>query len=168
MNNKNLSLIIIVSIVTGFLYNFLSADGLPLIREEMKIESVSDSLLTQSHTGSKNGDIVIKGLNLEQTYEIYLNQQATFIDARDQWEYGELHITGSINIPEFSFEPDAPEVTSLDKNDMYVLYCDGDDCDISKRLAAELIKLGFTKVYVFLGGVYEWTDAGYPMEGGEK
>ena len=48
---------------------------------------------------------------------------------------------------------------------MYVIYCEGDVCDVSKRLAAELMKLGFTKVYVFLGGIYEWIDSEYPLEG---
>ena len=52
----------------------------------------------------------------------------------------------------------------LPKEEIYVIYCEGDDCDVSKRLAAELMKLGFTKVYVFLGGIYEWIDAGYPTE----
>jgi rhodanese-related sulfurtransferase len=167
MNIKNLGLIVFVSIVTGLAYNYISTNGLPLIREEMKIEYVSDSTFTQLNSGSDEDNIVIKGLNLKQAYELYSKQLAIFVDARDQWEYSEFHITGSINIPEFSFEPDSPNVTSLGKNDIYVIYCDGDDCDVSKRLAAELMKLGFANVYVFLGGIFEWRDAGYPIEGAE-
>jgi rhodanese-related sulfurtransferase len=165
MNKKNLSLIILISVITGFLYNFLSKDGLPLIRKEIQIEYVSDSTFNSFHNGTENGDLAIKGLNLDQTYKLYTNRMAVFIDARDQWEYGEIHIAGSINIPEFSFEPDDPSVTDLSKDQLYVIYCDGDDCDVSKRLAAELTKIGFKKVYVFLGGIYEWIDAGYPTEG---
>jgi len=165
MNIKNLSLIIVTSLILGFLYNFISPDGLALIRKEMKIEFVADSTFNESHTGFENDDIVIKGLNLRQTYDIHSKKLAVFIDSRDQWEYSESHIAGAINIPEFSFTPDDPEVTNLIKDEMYVIYCDGDDCDVSKRLAAELMKLGFTKVYVFLGGIFEWIDAGYPLEG---
>lgn len=165
MNNKNLIVIIITSLILGFVYNFVSPDGLPLIRSELKIEYVADSTFNQLHTGYENDDIVIKGLSLEQTYDIYSNNLATFIDSRDQWEYSESHIAGSINIPEFSFNPDDPKVTNLIKDEMYVIYCDGDDCDVSKRLAAELMKLGFIKIYVFLGGIYEWADAEYPLEG---
>lgn len=165
MNTKNITLIIIVSVVTGFVYNHLSPSGLPLIRKEMEIEFVSDSTFSQSVNDSGDENIVIKGLTIEQTYDLYTKNMAAFIDARDQWEYGESHIEGAINIPEFSFEPDDPKVKQLDKEQLYILYCDGDDCDISKRLAMELMKLGFTKVYVFLGGIYKWVDAGYPVEG---
>ncbi len=167
MNKKNLSLIIIISIFAGFLYNYLSKDGLPLIRKEMQIEYVSDSTFNNSHSGN-NGDVVIKGLNLKQTYDLYRKEMAVFIDARDQWEYAETHIAGSINIPEFSFEPDDPAVTDLDTGKIYVIYCDGDDCDVSKRLASEFMKIGFNKVYVFLGGINEWVNAGYPIEGDES
>lgn len=168
MNIKNLILIIVTSLAMGFLYNFLSPNGLPLIRKEMKIEYVADSTFSEYHTDFENDDIVIKGLSLEQTYDIYSKKLAIFIDSRDQWEYSESHISGAINISEFSFEPDDPKVTTLTKDEMYVIYCDGDDCDVSKRLAAELMKLGFTKVYVFLGGIYEWIDIGYPVEGDIK
>ena len=108
MNKKNLILIVVISIVTGFLYNFISSDGLPLIRKEMKIEYVADSTFSEFHTGFEDDEIVIKGLNLDQTYQLFTGQQATFIDSRDQWEYGETHISGAISIPEFSFEPDDP------------------------------------------------------------
>ena len=167
MNRKNFLIIIILSIFTGFLYNLFSGNGLPLIREEMNIEYVADSTFNNFHNGTANDEIVIKGLNLEQTYELYSKQLAVFIDARDQWEYAESHIMGSINIPEFSFEPDNPKVKGLVRDQIYVIYCDGDDCDVSKRLATELMELGFTRIYVFLGGIYEWLEAGYPTEGDE-
>ena len=165
MNKKNLSFIIIISIITGFLYNYFSGNGLPLIRKEMQIEYVSDSTFSSLHNGNGNDELTIKGLNLDQTYKLYTSRMAVFIDARDQWEYAEVHVTGSVNIPEFSFEPEDPKVTGLGRDQIYVVYCDGDDCDVSKRLAAELVKIGFSKVYVFLGGIDEWVEAGYPTEG---
>jgi rhodanese-related sulfurtransferase len=165
MNRKNIGLIIIIAVSAGFLYNFLLPGGLPLIRKELEIVPVEDSTFNNSQSGNGNEDIVIRGLNLDQTYNIYTGKMATFIDSRDQWEYQESHIEGAVNIPEFSFNQEDPAVKNLPKDEMYVIYCDGDDCDVSKRLAADLSKLGFTNVYVFLGGIYEWIDAGYPTEG---
>ena len=34
------------------------------------------------------------------------------------------------------------------------------------KAAGRVVKFeGFIKVYVFLGGIYEWADAEYPLEG---
>ena len=76
-------------------------------------------------------------------------------------------LLGAINIPEFSFDPSDLKLNTIDKETILVIYCDGDDCDISKRLANELQNIGYNNSYVFLGGLKDWTEAELPIEKGD-
>ncbi len=160
---KNVAIIFLVSFFLGFIYNFISPDGLPLIREEIKIDTVE---LTGNHSSEEASDN-LKGINFNSAMELLESGNAVFIDARDQWDYSEGHIPGAINIPEFSFDPESQVVQQLDKDVVYVVYCDGDDCDISKRLSKELLKLSFSNLYVYVGGFREWIENSKPVEASE-
>jgi rhodanese-related sulfurtransferase len=151
-NTKALSIIVIASIFLGFIYNYFSNDGIGLFREELKVE-ISDSTSTEYSEG------YLKGLSLAQTIQLHSQKLAVFIDARDQWEFSEGHIPGAVNIPEFSFDPDNLILASIDFDSLLIIYCDGDDCDTSKRLAKEIINLGYKNVFVFLGGFTEWKNS---------
>ena len=45
-------------------------------------------------------------------------------------------------------------------------YCSGGECDLSMDLANELMgeDWGFSRVFVFDGGLPQWIEAGYPVE----
>ena len=157
-NNINVILsIVFSSIILGFIYNSFSDDGISWIRNEIKVEIVdTDSTITSEGT--------LKGLSLAQTIQLHSKNLAVFIDARDQWEFSEGHIAGAVNIPEFSFEEDNADLKSIDQDAIIVVYCDGDDCDTSKRLAAQIFNLGYDNIFVFLGGFNEWKNSGLQIE----
>ncbi len=157
INIKQISLIITISIVLGIIYNTFSVDGIPFIREPLKVEMVN--LITEDGK-PKN----LRGIDLETTLQVFNKNNALFIDARDQWEFSEGHILGAINIPEFSFNSENELLKTINKDQLIIVYCDGDDCDTSKRLANELTKLGYSKCYVFLGGFSVWNAAILPTE----
>lgn len=159
LNYKIIPIIIVTSIGLGILYNLFSSDSLSFIRHEIKVNFTDDTLVVHNNSG-----ITLRGIRTEKVFELFQDNKVTFIDARDQWEFGDGHIPGAINIPEFSFEPDDPKLDSLERDKLYIVYCEGDDCDISKRLAVELSKLGFTNLYVYLDGFYEWIDNNFPVE----
>lgn len=161
MNKKiflNTAMLILLSTVVGLIYNIIQPDGIPLFRTETKLESLEESS-TQLLEENVFGEI-----NLKSALKLYENDAAIFIDARDQWEYSEGHIKGAINMPEFSFDPELPFVRALDKNQLFVLYCDADDCDVSKRLAEELKIIGFKKLLVYTGGWHEWKINNLPVQ----
>lgn len=153
---KTIAVILLASIVLGFVYNHFSADGISLIRKPLLVEYVDS---TSAELGSDN----IKGLILAQVIQLQAQNIATFIDARDQWDYSEGHIKGAVNIPEFSFEPSNKLLKTIEKDGIIIVYCDGDECDTSKRLASKLIELGYQNTFVFLGGMNEWIDADLPI-----
>lgn len=84
------------------------------------------------------------------------------IDARSEEAYANEHIPGSINVPHRIMNS---ETTShLNKNLLYVCYCDGIGCNASTKAALNLLKLGF-KVKELIGGIDWWKRDGYETSG---
>jgi len=94
----------------------------------------------------------------------------TFIDARDEGTFEAGHIPGALNIDAERLDSDAligaKSLEKTPKTNVLIVYCSGGQCDLSKRLASNLIARGFLKVLVFEGGWNEWTDEGQPVEEG--
>ncbi len=51
-----------------------------------------------------------------------------------------------------------------DKNKMIVVYCGFVKCTRSHNGAAWAKKLGYTNVYRYLGGIFAWKGAGFPVD----
>jgi rhodanese-related sulfurtransferase len=84
------------------------------------------------------------------------------LDARKVFGFEAEHIPNAINIPhrEMSKETTA----HLDKDVLYVTYCDGIGCNASTKGALNMTKLGF-KVKELIGGIEWWKFDGYATEG---
>ncbi len=78
----------------------------------------------------------------------------------EQWHYEAEHIPGSILMRPTQ---KAAELLSLD--DEIVCYCSHSACSTSRRAANLLERTGYQNVWHFDGGLDEWRDAGYPLEG---
>jgi thiosulfate/3-mercaptopyruvate sulfurtransferase len=90
--------------------------------------------------------------------------------------YGKHHLPGAVN-----FEFPIPEVKELDaktKADfekrlgpdhgkMLVFYCGFTKCTRSHNGAMWAVKLGYTNVYRYPGGIKAWQEADYPVEKGK-
>jgi rhodanese-related sulfurtransferase len=71
-------------------------------------------------------------------------------------------IPGAINFPHRSMNKDS--VKELDREILYVTYCDGIGCNASTKGALNMAKLGF-KVKELIGGLEWWKRDGYETEG---
>ncbi len=67
----------------------------------------------------------------------------------------------------FLFQVDSEEKAKklLSPEDEIVVYCSGPSCMSSIYAYNLLAKAGFTNIRRFAGGIEEWEDAGYPLEG---
>lgn len=89
-------------------------------------------------------------------------QKVIALDARKAFGFEVEHIPNAINIPHLEM---SPETTShLDKEMLYVTYCDGIGCNASTKGALNMTKLGF-KVKELIGGIEWWKLDGYTTEG---
>lgn len=84
------------------------------------------------------------------------------IDARKAFGYETEHIPNAINIPHRDMSPET--TAHLDKEILYVTYCDGIGCNASTKGALNMTKLGF-KVKELIGGIEWWKFDGYATEG---
>lgn len=102
-----------------------------------------------------------KAISLEQAYTLF-NNGTKFIDAREEFDYNEEHISKAINIPFYAFEENEYKLNSINKDEAIVTYCSGTDCDLSVLLGNKLTEMGYKKVFVFFGGWWDWVEANYP------
>jgi hydroxyacylglutathione hydrolase len=77
-----------------------------------------------------------------------------------EWHYRAMHIPGSIHI-------ESPEkaVAQLDKNDEIIVYCASESCPASVLAYYTLKDNGFDNVRRFAGGIEEWQQKGFTLEG---
>ncbi len=71
-----------------------------------------------------------------------------------------MHIPGSVHCADL-----AEALRLFQKGDAIVGYCSTDACVYSKRICGQLFDQGYTNVTHFMGGLWAWEQAGYPVEG---
>ena len=94
-----------------------------------------------------------------------------FVDARNDEHYHEGHIPGALHFDRFRPADHLPQVMpAAQMAEKVIVYCGGGDCEDSKFGALQLLEQGIPpyKVYVYMGGVKEWTARGLPLEQGER
>jgi len=82
------------------------------------------------------------------------------VNALPQWEFDRSHIPGSEH---FANLDDA--LNALKPDDEIVVYCTDPPCKASQKLYKDLVARGYTNVRRFEGGLVEWAEKGYPLEG---
>jgi len=84
------------------------------------------------------------------------------INALDRAAYERSHIPGSLH-----FEDINEAVQQISPDEEVVLYCSNPLCPASVQAYRVLEQHGFSRLYRYAGGLTEWLEAGYPLEGNE-
>ncbi|WP_421253834.1 rhodanese-like domain-containing protein [Aeromonas jandaei] len=87
------------------------------------------------------------------------------IDTRSPAHYAAGHIPGAISLPHREMVPE--RVAGLDRDAIYVCYCDGIGCNGSTRGAYKLARLGF-RVKELIGGLHWWQRDGFAVALGDE
>ena len=108
-------------------------------------------------------------VSTEELRHILADKSALVLDARPFREYAISHIPGALNVapkpgvPMSMYVSDVAEIDRLvhqRKDTALVLYCNGPYCGKSKRLAAELVAGGYTKIRRYQLGIPVWRALG--------
>ena len=94
-----------------------------------------------------------------------------FIDARDESHYREGHVPGAYEFDPYHPEKYFPAVLPVcQAAEQIVVYCNGGDCDDSESAALLLRDVGIAdqKLFVYGGGITEWTNNRLPVETGAR
>lgn len=102
--------------------------------------------------------------DLAETYRLWQEKEALFVDARPASDYEELHIAGAVNLPPDAWERLTSPPLPADKDRPLLVYCSQESCDDALKLARRLKEAGYTRVMAYLGGFREWDEAGYPVD----
>ena len=93
------------------------------------------------------------------------SEKIVVIDARSSKAYVEEHIPGAVSLPHRTMNQ---ETTShLDRDALYVTYCDGIGCNASTKGALKMARLGF-RVKELIGGLDWWKRDGCPTATSDK
>jgi rhodanese-related sulfurtransferase len=183
-------LVAAVGAIVAFAANALSPRGLKLTQDYFHGETLPVSraktnrtAVVASSTNAAPDPVVArlkeKGLqvvNGEQVIELFhdpLYQQGAFvfIDARNDEHYQGGHIPGAYQFdnyhPENYMGTVFPVCQSAQK---VVIYCSGGNCEDSQFAALTLrdAQIPNEKLFIFTGGITEWTNRGYAIELGER
>ena len=81
--------------------------------------------------------------------------------ASHDWAFDAKHIPGSIH-----FRTDEEMFAGLRPDDDIVVYCSNLDCNASRALIKKLLEHSYRKLAHYRGGLIDWEDAGWPLDGG--
>jgi rhodanese-related sulfurtransferase len=138
--------ILLLSIISGLVYNSWGENNVSLIYNPPQY-------------------IPGKHLSLDQTYQIYREGRALFLDTRYKEEFQKGHIKNAINLPiKSSMDEIMAFIENITKEEIIITYCSDPHCNYSRRMAGFLVNQGFQNVYVFIDGFNAWRANKLPME----
>lgn len=74
--------------------------------------------------------------------------------------YEQMHIPGSLN-----FKNPVEAAENLDPDEEVIVYCSNPSCPASVRAYLYLRSRGFENLARYAGGLEDWIEAGFPLEG---
>jgi rhodanese-related sulfurtransferase len=111
----------------------------------------------------------IPEISLPEAYDLYLKNKVIFIDARDPLSFEAAHIAGATNIyPDEAALYSANLRIKANQGFIFITYCDGPQCPLSKETAHALLLRGIPNVKILVNGWILWLKAGYPVSKGKK
>jgi rhodanese-related sulfurtransferase len=138
--------LVLLGVGLGLAGNQISPRGLPLMPLPLK--------------ASATGDFI----TLTQAKQLWYAGAAFFLDARDPADFAAGHIGNALNLPAQSFAQHFGEVAPMfAPNSELVVYCDGKECELSRRLRESLLQLGYTNTHQLANGWTAWRQAGLPV-----
>ena len=96
----------------------------------------------------------------ELKQKVERGDQFKLVMALGDWHYRAKHIPGSLHF----FTP-REAMAELSQNDEIVVYCASSACSASVSAYEYLVHHGYTHVRRYAGGILDWEEAGYSLEG---
>ncbi len=157
-------ILLLLSVVLALGVNSISPNGIPYIGNWRELSSSDGPIIPPE---AEEGDPPFIGLEVARME--HDQGEALFIDSREPIEFACGTIPGSINIP-FDYLPAEnleeyfDTTLGVPKDHPIIIFCSGEECDLSLHLARNLQAFGYTGTSVFFGGSREWEKYGQPLE----
>lgn len=96
----------------------------------------------------------------ELKYRMDHGDPVVLVNALEEEKFRARHIPSSLNL----FTKEGIE-SNLKKNDTIIVYCTDQACNKSILLYHLLEAMGYKHIYRFPGGLREWEEKGFPLQG---
>lgn len=106
-------------------------------------------------------------VEMDTVRQLLGSAEVVLVDARSKAKYRSGHITGAISIPVDS-RISVGLLARLQRASTVIVYCASSNCLAADDEALALIKAGVEEVYVFRGGISQWSRAGYQLVAGDS
>lgn len=163
---KQAAYILLISAGIGLGLNLVRADRIPYFDQWRDLHSGEGPITPPESEPGDPPFVTVNSARID-----FNSGSALFIDAREPEEFECGTIPGSVSIP-FDNLPDSPDLgpyfdsalggLSLDRR--IVIFCSGDECDLSIHVARNMQAVGYTDLAIFFGGSREWERFGLPVE----
>jgi rhodanese-related sulfurtransferase len=140
---KEIAIILLLAIISGTVFNSVSASGVEYIYRAPAIT---------------NNTII----SLYEMKNIVEKKAALVIDARPKSQFTRGHLPGANNVP-YNAKNKEELMDGIGFDEAIVVYCYSKRCNQARRLADALKKLGYKRVALFEDGIVEWKKAKYPV-----
>lgn len=162
---KQFLALMIVATIMALVVNFVSPNGIALVGNYRTLSSGEGPIVPPSAEAGDPPFIDINQAQMEHSLGA-----ALFVDAREPEEFECGTIPGSVNIP-FEYLPEGDLTAYLDSafgqvptDHTLIVFCSGDECDLSLHLGRNLNTFGYSEVLIFFGGAREWEASGLEVE----
>lgn len=162
---KQAIILIILSIILSIGVNLISPNKIPVVGQYRELSSGDGPIVPPTAMENDPPFIAIDVAQMEHSMG-----QALFVDARDTDEFECGTIPGSVNIP-FDYLPEDNIGLYIDsalggeaKDRQMIIFCSGEECDLSLHLARNMQDLEYTNLSIFFGGSREWEGAELEIE----
>jgi rhodanese-related sulfurtransferase len=146
---KRAVLLVLMGAALGLLSNAVAPKGISLLTPPKKVPKADEFV------------------PVDQAHQWWSEGNTFFLDARKPEDFEAGHIANALNLPVETFTENYPKVAPLLAPDSsIVVYCDGAECELSRRLAEELRGQGYTNVHMLHNGWTAWRTAGFPTATG--
>ncbi len=171
--------------VLAFAANALSPRGLELRRNYFNYSQPGVTVPPRSpgSAGSSTGtfleQLTAQGIRLADSNQVvalfrdprYAQNLVAFVDARNTEEYQSGHVPNAYQFDRFHPENYlTPVLAACQLAQEVLVYCNGGSCEDSVFAALFLLSAGVPKekLWVYPGGIAEWSTNALPMEVGER
>jgi rhodanese-related sulfurtransferase len=150
-------IIVILGTAIGMAYNQFHESPLPIFKTYKP-----DPILEAGEDLS----VYYIEIDVEGLRDMVEAEMAVLLDARTRENYNKGHIPKAVSLPIGEFKQIYDTVSHLLIEDKaIIIYCIGVHCIDSAMLAKELHQKGHRDIFVYRGGIEEWQELGYPVEG---
>lgn len=144
-------LIVLVGVALGVAANVVSPKRIPWITPP-KVEPAPSEYIP-----------------LEDAVQLWKSSAGIFLDARAPADYAAGHIAGAHSLPAEAFNEHIAGIGAyLTPESKIIVYCDGEDCDLSHDVLKQLRGMQFTNVHILRNGMTVWRGAKLAIQTGDQ